>query len=141
MKKYKIGYIPGTFDLFHIGHLNLIRNARQYCDKLICAVSTDEVVESHKNKRPVIPFEERIEIVRAIRYVDEAVPQTNQDKYAQWKEYGFDAIFGGSDLLGTPKWLAYEAELKPEGVDFIYFEYTKTTSSTLITKVLKTLGE
>lgn len=137
---YKIGYVPGTFDLFHIGHLNVIRKAKEMCEYLICTVSTDELVSEHKNKRPIIPFEERIEIVQAIKYVDKAVPQTNQDKFLQWQEYRFDAIFVGDDLKYTEKWLSYEEQLNPLGVNFIYFPYTKTTSSSLITKILLEMG-
>ena len=135
--KYKVGYVPGTFDLFHIGHLNIIKNAKNICDYLICTVSTDELVLAHKNKLPVIPFQERMEIVKAIRYVDEVIPQINQNKYLQWQENGFDAIFVGDDLKGTSNWLEYEEKLKPVGVDFFYFPYTNTTSSTLIAHFIK----
>jgi len=130
--KYKVGYVPGTFDLFHIGHLNIIKRAKEMCDYLICTVSTDELVLEHKSKKPIIPFEERIEIVSAIKYVDKVVPQLDQDKFLQWQQYKFDAIFVGDDLKNTPKWLMYEEQLKPMGVVFIYFPYTKNTSSTLI---------
>jgi len=134
--RFKTGYVPGTFDLFHVGHLNIIKKAKAMCDFLICTVSTDEAVFAHKNKLPVVPFDERIEIVKAIRYVDEAVPQINQNKLLQWQEYKFDAIFVGDDLKGTPKWLKYEEQLRPHGVEFVYFPYTDTTSSTLILKKL-----
>ena len=134
--KYKIGYVPGTFDLFHIGHLNIIKKAKDMCEYLICTVSTDELVLKFKNKKPIIPFEERMEIMNAIKYVDEVVPQLNQDKFLQWQQYKFNAIFAGDDLKGSQKWLMYESQLKPLGVDFIYFSYTKNTSSSLITDVL-----
>jgi glycerol-3-phosphate cytidylyltransferase len=137
--KYKIGYVPGTFDLFHVGHLNIIKKAKTLCEYLICTVSTDELVLEHKNKKPIIPFEERIEIVSAIKYVDKAVSQINQDKFLQWQQYKFDAIFVGDDLKNTPKWLKYEEQLRPCGVDFVYFPYTKITSSTLILEVLNKL--
>lgn len=134
--KYDLGYVPGTFDLFHIGHLNILKRAKEMCSYLLCAISTDELVFEHKHKKPVIPFNERIEIVRAIKYVDEAIPQFNQDKFSQWQQYKFNAIFVGDDLKNTPKWLAFEEQLKSCGVDFIYFPYTIHTSSTLITKAL-----
>ena len=134
--KYKVGYVPGTFDLFHIGHLNIIKKAKEMCDYLICTVSTDELVIKHKLKKPVIPFEERIEIISSIRYVDKAVPQINQDKYLQWQQYKFNAIFVGDDLKNTKKWLVYEEQLKPYGVVFVYFPYTNTTSSSLIVDIL-----
>ena len=137
--KYKIGYVPGTFDLFHIGHLNVIRKAKDMCEYLICTVSTDELVAENKHKKPIVPFEERIDIVRAIRYVDEAVPQTNQDKLLQWHQYKYNAIFVGDDLKDTPKWLLYEQQLKPHGVEFIYFAYTTDTSSTLLLEKLSQL--
>ena len=106
---------------------------------MICTVSTDELVFEHKGKIPVIPHEERIEIVKSIRYVDQAVPQFNQDKFLQWQQYQFDVIFVGDDLKDTPKWLMYEEQLKPHGVNFIYFPYTQTTSSTLILKTINRL--
>ncbi len=134
---YDIGYIPGTWDLFHIGHLNIIKKAKSMCNTLICAVSTDELVEKYKNKSPIIPFTERMEIIEAIRYVDKVVPQNNQDKNKQWYEYKFDVIFVGDDLKGTQRWLEFENQLKPKGVEFIYFPYTKTTSSTLVRNALE----
>jgi len=134
--KYNVGYVPGTFDLFHIGHLNILKRAKEMCTHLICTVSTDELVFEHKYKKPVVPFTERIEIVKAIKYVDEVVPQINQDKFSQWYQYKFNAIFVGDDLKDTQKWLMYEEQLKPRGVDFIYFSYTNNTSSTLINKAL-----
>ena len=101
MKKYKIGYTTGVYDLFHIGHLNIFRKAKEQCDYLIVGVSTDDLVESYKNKRPVIPFEERIEIVKAIRYVDETIPQESLDKIEAWNKIHYDALFHGSDWKGT----------------------------------------
>lgn len=134
--QYKIGYVPGSFDLFHIGHLNILKKAKGMCKYLICTVSTDELVIEYKNKKPIIPLQERIEIIRSIKYVDEVVPQMHIDKYLQWQQFKFNAIFVGDDLKGTQNWLKYEKQLKPCGVDFIYFPYTDTTSSTLIRKIL-----
>ena len=94
---YKIGYTTGVYDMFHIGHLNILKKAKEQCEHLIVGVSTDEVVEQYKHKKPVIPFEERLAIVQAIRYVDEVVPQTNMDKFEAWKALRFDVLFHGSD--------------------------------------------
>ncbi len=130
-----IGYTTGVFDLFHIGHLNLLRKAKAQCDHLIVGVSTDDLV-MYKNKRAVIPFEERVEIVKAIRYVDEVVAQENMDKLAAWEKYHFNKMFVGDDWKGTEKWNKIEADLKAVGVELVYFPYTKGTSSTLINETL-----
>ena len=130
-----IGYTTGVFDLFHIGHLNLLRKAKEQCDHLIVGVSVDDLV-LYKHKRAVIPFEERIEIVRQIKYVDEAVPQYNMDKMEAWRKYHFNRMFVGDDWKGTEKWNRIEAEMNAVGVELIYFPYTKGTSSTLINQVL-----
>lgn len=135
MKKYKIGYTTGVYDLFHIGHLNLLRRAKEQCDYLIVGVTVDELV-SYKNKKAVIPFEERLEIVKAIRYVDLAVPQTTMDKMEAWKEYHFDAMFVGDDWKGTDLWMERERVFKEVGVDIVYFPYTQSTSSTQLRDVL-----
>lgn len=130
-----IGYTTGVFDLFHVGHLNLLRNAKSLCDKLIVGVSTDDLV-SYKNKKAVIPFEERIEIIRSIDYVDMAVPQTDMDKLDAQSRYKFDIMFVGDDWYKTNKWNDIEDGLSNRGVKIIYFPYTKGTSSTLINEVL-----
>ena len=130
-----IGYTTGVFDLFHIGHLNILKKAKENCDKLIVGVTTDDLV-AYKNKRSVIPFEERIEIVKAIKYVDEVVPQFNMDKLDAHKRIQFDIMFVGSDWKGTEKWNKIESDFKQIGVKVIYFPYTKGTSSTLINKTL-----
>lgn len=135
MEKYKIGYTTGVFDLFHIGHLNLLKRAKERCEYLIVGVSSDELV-SYKNKRAVIPFEERIQIVQSIRYVDQAVPQYNMNKMEAWEKYHFDVMFVGDDWKNTEKWNRYEREFKAVGVDIIYFPYTKNTSSTLLNETL-----
>jgi len=133
-----IGYTTGVFDLFHIGHLKLLKNAKGLCDRLIVGVTSDELV-SYKNKRAVIPFEERIEIVRNIKYVDAAIVQNSMDKIEAWGKIKFDMMFVGDDWYNTPKWQKIETELTTKGVKIIYFPYTKGTSSTLINDVLKRL--
>lgn len=137
MKTNIIGYTSGVYDLFHIGHLNLLKNAKGLCDKLIVGVSTDNLVK-YKNKTPTIPFEERIEIVRSIKYVDTAIPQEDLDKFKMWEKLHFDVLFVGDDWHNSPSWDEMEAKFKEVGVKVIYFPYTKGTSSTLINKKLLT---
>lgn len=137
MKDGKIvGYTTGVYDMFHIGHLNILKRAKENCDYLIVGVSTDELVETYKHKRPIIPFEERIEIIKSIRYVDEVVPQTSMDKYAAWKRLRFDRFFHGSDWKGSAMYNEIEEKLRMLGVAVIYFPYTDGTSSTLLNEVL-----
>jgi len=133
-----IGYTTGVFDLFHIGHLNMLKNAKSMCDKLIVGVTTDELV-SYKHKKAVIPFEERIEIVRSIKYVDAVVPQESMDKMEAWSKLKFDIMFVGDDWYGTEKWARYEEEFNKVNVKIIYFPYYKGTSSTLINETLMQL--
>ncbi len=136
-----IGYTTGVYDLFHVGHLNLLKNAKSMCDKLIVGVTTDELV-SYKNKQAVIPFEERMEIVGSIRYVDEVVPQGNMDKIEAWNVIKFNMMFVGDDWAKTEKWIEFEKTFEKVGVKIVYFPYTKTTSSTLINETLvKLRGE
>lgn len=135
-----IGYTTGVFDLFHIGHLNMLKNAKSLCDKLIVGVTVDELV-AYKNKKAIIPFEERIEIVRNIKYVDAAVPQFTMDKFETWEKLHFDIMFVGDDWYGTDKWRDYEEKFNNVGVRIIYFPYTKGTSSTLINQTLLDLRE
>lgn len=133
MKKYKVGYTAGVYDMFHVGHLNVIMNAKEYCEHLIVAVSTDEVVQMNKGKTPIIPFEERAKIVEAIRYVDEVVPQTDySDKLSAAKKYGIDVMFVGDDWKGTDKWNKIEQQLNEIGVDLVYLPYTHSISSTML---------
>ncbi len=134
-KKYKIGYTTGVFDLFHIGHLNILKQAKEQCDYLIVGVSTDKLVE-YKNKKAVIPHDERMEIVKSICYVDKVVPQQNMNKYEAWEKYCFDVMFVGSDWKGTDKWNELEKQFKSHNVDILYFPYTQTTSSTKLRKVI-----
>ncbi len=135
-----IGYTSGVYDLFHIGHLNLLKNAKGMCDKLIVGVTTDELV-SYKNKKAIIPFEERLEIVRSIKYVDAAIPQENMDKFEMWQKVKFDVMFVGDDWFNTPRWQEFEKQFKEVGVRIVYFPYTKGTSSTLINETLKRLRD
>lgn len=136
-KKTVIGYTTGVYDLFHIGHLNIIRRAKEQCDFLIVGVSTDELVQKEKNKIPVIPFEERCEIVKALRYVDQVVPQIDKNKVDAWENYHFDKMFVGSDWEGTPVWKKYEEEFAPLGVEIVYLSHTDGISSTLLTEKIK----
>lgn len=135
-----LGYTTGVFDLFHIGHLNMLKNAKGMCDKLIVGVTTDELV-SYKHKKAVIPFEERIEIVRSIECVDVAIPQRSMDKFEAWKKLKFDVMFVGDDWYATEKWEEYEKQFTEVGVKIIYFPYTQGTSSTLINEVLRNLRD
>ncbi len=135
MKKMTIGYTSGVYDLFHVGHLNMLRNAKSLCDKLIVGVTTDELV-SYKNKKAVIPFHERLEIVRNIKCVDAVVPQVDMNKMKQWEKLKFDVIFVGDDWYNTDKWKEFEIDFKEVGVQIVYFPYTKGISSTKLNKIL-----
>ncbi|MCM1047011.1 MAG: adenylyltransferase/cytidyltransferase family protein [Clostridiales bacterium] len=131
-----IGYTTGVYDLFHIGHLNLFKNARGMCDKLVVGVTVDELV-GYKGKKAMIPFEDRIEIVRSCRYVDAAVPQYDMDKVKACRELGATVLFVGDDWYGSDKWKKYEAACEAEGIKIVYFPYTKGVSSTKISAALK----
>ena len=133
-----IGYTTGVYDLFHIGHLNLLKNAKGLCDKLIVGVTVDELV-AYKGKQAMIPFEDRIEIVRSIKYVDAAVPQYDMDKLAACKKLGAKILFVGDDWYGTEKWQEYEKQFAAEGIKIVYFPYTKGISSTKINEALNTV--
>ena len=132
MKKYKIGYTTGVFDMFHIGHLNILKRAKEQCEYLIVGVSTDEVVEGYKHKRPVIRFEERCAIVEAIKYVDQVIPQTSMDKMDAYKTLKFDAIFHGSDWKGSAMYDEIIKQFSAIGVDVVFLPHTEGVSSTLI---------
>ncbi len=141
MAKHEIiGYTAGVFDLFHIGHLNLLKNAKGMCDRLIVGVTVDDLV-LYKNKRAVIPFNERIEIVRSIKYVDAAIPQEDMDKAAMCKKLNADILFVGDAWYKTPKWEILQKELEELGIRIIYFPYTKGTSSTLLNETLNNLRD
>lgn len=137
MKKYKIGYTTGVFDLFHIGHLNILKRAKEQCDFLIVGVSTDEVVENYKHKKPIIPFEERIAIVEAIKYVDKVVPQESMNKIEAWEKLHFDALFHGSDWKNSDMYNKLENELKKVGCDVVFLPHTDGISSTLLTEKVR----
>ncbi len=135
MSEKIIGYTTGVFDLFHIGHLTLLKNAKALCDKLVVGVTVDELV-LYKGKRAMIPFHDRIEIVRNIKCVDAVVPQYDMDKVTACKKLGAKILFVGDDWYGTDKWKEYEAELNSEGIKVIYFPYTQGVSSTKINNAL-----
>ena len=132
----RVGYVPGVFDIFHIGHLNILRNAKVECDFLIAGVVSDERARNAKNKTPVIPAAERLEIVRAIRYVDDAVLEDVPEKLEMWRRLHFDVILKGDDWKGTPKGDKLERDFASVGVDVVYLPYTADTSSTLLRQVL-----
>lgn len=134
-EKAIIGYTSGVFDLFHIGHLNLLKNAKGLCDNLIVGVTSDELV-AYKNKKAVISHQERMEIVRNIKFVDAVVPQNDMDKFKMWERLKFDVMFVGDDWLNTPKWKELDQKFKSVGVKIIYFPYTQGTSSTIINQTL-----
>lgn len=128
-----IGYTAGVFDMFHIGHLNLLRRAKEQCDYLIVAVSSDELVKKYKDKLPIIPFEDRKKIVEAIRYVDEVVVQENRDKCAAYDKYHFDKMFVGDDWKDDPKFRKVDEYMKSKGnKGVIYLSYTKGISSSIL---------
>lgn len=131
-KKYKVGYTTGVFDMFHIGHLNILQKAKQQCECLVVGVTTDALCESRKNKKPIICQEERVAIVEAIRYVDKVVLQEDMDKLAAVKEYGADAVFVGSDWKGTPAWEQYEKDFAAVGCTVVYLDHTDGISSSIL---------
>ncbi|MGL4866623.1 MAG: adenylyltransferase/cytidyltransferase family protein [Clostridium sp.] len=135
--KRRVGYTTGVFDMFHVGHLNILKRAKENCDYLIVGVSTDELVEKYKNKTPIVSYEERREILEAIKYVDEVVPQESRDKYSAYKQYGFDVMFVGDDWRGNGLFLEVEKRFKEVGVEVVYFPYTKGTSSTVLREKLE----
>ncbi len=136
-----VGYTAGVFDLFHIGHLNILKKAKEQCDYLIVAVSTDELVQEYKNKTPVICYDERVQIVEAIRYVDKVVPQVDRDKFAAWERHGFHKMFVGDDWKGSPLFEELEQRFAPHGVEIVYFPYTQGTSSTFLKQTLAALNK
>lgn len=132
----RVGYVPGVFDLFHIGHLNVLRNARAFCDVLIAGVVTDEVAQRNKGLRPVVPTDERLAIVAACRYVDHAVLEDTTHKLDMWKTLKFDMIVKGDDWKGTDRGDKLEQDFAAVGVEVVYVPYTEQTSSTLLRRVL-----
>lgn len=136
----RIGYAPGAYDLFHIGHLNLLRRARQQCDYLIAGVVSDEILTKHKGVIPVIPLEERLEIVGSISFVDAAHPAMTNDKLEIWRDLRFNVLFKGDDWRGTKKGDELERAFGALGVDVVYFPYTRITSSSALRKAIHTRG-
>ena len=132
-----IGYTTGVFDMFHIGHLEILRKAKEHCDYLIVGVSSDALVESYKDKRPIIPFQDRFEIVKSIKFVDSVVTQSHRDKLKQFQEINYDILFVGDDWKGSEIFNELENSLKQNNAKIIYFEYTKNVSSTKFSNILK----
>lgn len=130
MGKFQLGYTTGVFDVIHKGHLNILRNAKALCETLIVGVSTDELVKE-KGKEAIVPFEERVELVRNLKQVDSAIPQITTDKFKEWERLKFNVVFVGDDWYNTETWNLYEKKLKEVGVEVIYFPYTNGVSSTL----------
>jgi glycerol-3-phosphate cytidylyltransferase len=133
----KIGYTSGVFDMFHVGHLNILMRAKDECDRLIVAVTTDELSLSRKSKSPIIPYAERAQIVEALRCVDKVVPQSDMNKFRAWEEHRFHTMFVGDDWKGTQTWNALEEEFCSVGVEIVYLPYTQHTSSTVLRNVLE----
>ena len=131
-KKYKVGYTTGVFDMFHIGHLNILRRAKEQCEYLIVGVTTDELCEQRKKKLPIICEAERVEIVKAIKYVDEVVLQNDMEKIRPVQEHSVDVVFVGSDWKGTPAWNEYEREFAAVGCSVVYLEHTDGISSSIL---------
>lgn len=132
-----IGYTQGTYDMFHIGHLNLIKNAKRHCDYLVVGVNSDDLVESYKNKRPIIPLDERVEIMRAIKYVDEVIVTNTLDKKEIWEKVRFNEIYIGDDWKGNERWEKTGKEMEQLGAKLVFLPYTKDTSSTMLREKLK----
>ncbi len=131
-KKYKIGYTTGVFDMFHIGHLNILKRAKEQCDFLIVGVSTDECVRGYKNKSPIIPFSHRFEIVESIKYVDKVVPQHTMNKLSAWQELKFNALFHGNDWQTSDMYAKITQEFEAIGVDVVFLPHTDGISSTIL---------
>lgn len=136
MREKLIGFTAGTFDMFHIGHLNLLKNAKSRCDYLIVGVNSDRLVEEYKNKKAVVPLGERMEIVRSIRYVDEVMQIDSLDKIISWRQKHYDLLFIGDDWKGSHRWERTEKEMAKYGVKVIYLPHTEGTNSTLLREKL-----
>jgi len=136
MKNFKVGYTTGVFDMFHIGHLNILRRAKEQCDYLIVGVTTDELCFNRKNKKPIINEHDRMAIVEAIRYVDKVVPQSDMEKIRPVKELGADAVFVGSDWKGTEAWNNYEKQFAEVGCTVVYLDHTDGISSTILREII-----
>ncbi|MPV36575.1 adenylyltransferase/cytidyltransferase family protein [Georgenia subflava] len=128
----EVGYVPGGFDMFHIGHLNILRAARSRCDRLVVGVATDEALVAMKGAAPVVPHDERMEILSSLRFVDAVVPDVDVDKRIAWRANRFDILFKGTDWLGTPKGERLESQMREVGARVVYLPYTPSTSSTML---------
>lgn len=137
----RVGYTTGVFDMFHVGHLRILKQAKEQCDYLIVGVSCDKLVESYKNKLPVIPLADRMDILASIKYVDKVVVQESRDKYTAFKEIGFNVMFVGDDWKGNPLFEEVERKFSLEGVDVVYFPYSKHVSSTRLSQVLQEIED
>src|SRR5690625_4265420 len=137
MKQYKIGYTTGVFDLFHVGHLNILKRVKEKCEMVLVGVSTDELVKEYKNKQPVIPYLERKEIVSSVKYVDQVVAQQTRDKFAAWEHLLFDVMFVGDDWKGRALFNELEIRFNKVGVDIVYFPYTQGVSSTIVKEKMR----
>ncbi len=135
-KKIVIGYTTGVFDLFHVGHVRILKKSKSLCDKLIVGVSSDKLVKKYKNKYPVISQKERIEVVKSNKYVDYVVSQNTLNKFISWKKLKYDIMFVGDDWYDTKKWKELDKKFKQVGVRIVYLPYTKGTSSTKINNIL-----
>lgn len=135
-KKFKIGYTSGVYDMFHLGHLNILRRAKEMCEILVVGVTTDELCYAQKHKYPIIQESERMAIVRAIRYVDQVILQKDMDKVKVVQQLGADAVFVGSDWKGTDSWNKYEEEFSKIGCQVVYLDHTDGISSTLLREII-----
>lgn len=136
MKKFKIGYTTGVFDMFHVGHLNILKKAKEQCETLVVGVTTDELCYKRKNKYPIVNERERMEIVAAIRYVDKVIPQADMEKIKPVRELGAEAVFVGSDWKGTPAWNQYEKDFAEVGCRVVYLDHTDGVSSSILREKL-----
>lgn len=132
MAKYKIGYTQGTYDMFHIGHLNLLRQAKEQCERLIVGINSDKLVEEYKNKTPVVNEHDRMEIIKELRCVDDVLLCDTLKKTTMWNKIHFNAIFIGNDWKGNARWAQTERDLAPLGADVVYLKHTDGISSSLL---------
>jgi glycerol-3-phosphate cytidylyltransferase len=139
-KKYKIGYTTGVYDMFHIGHLHLLKKAKNHCEYLIVGISTDELVQSYKNKTPIIPFKDRLEIIESLQFVDKVVAVTHRDKKQSFLEIGYNVLFVGDDWKGSDIFNDLEGFLEARDASIEYFPYTKGVSSTQFREVLTNIS-
>ena len=137
MSKKTIGYTTGVYDMFHIGHLHLLKKAKNRCDHLIVGISTDELVQSYKGKTPIIPFEHRLEIVSSLKFVDEVIAVTHRDKFQSFLDIGYDVLFVGDDWKNSDVFNTLESQIQPYRAKIEYFPYTKEVSSTKFREILQ----